>query len=373
MSITSKEVITKKELKDFIGFPYQLYKNNPYYVPPLRFDEEATLRKDKNPAFDYCEAKYWLAFKEGRIVGRVAAIINWAFIEKWKSKYVRFGWFDFEEDQNVAEALLEKVESWAREQNMVAVHGPMGFTDLDHEGMLVKGFDQLGTLATIYNYPYYPKFIEKMGYKKDADWVEYKIKLPDKVPENLIRIAAVVMKRQELQIVTLRKSKDVLPYASELFQLINTAYATLYGVVSLTEKQIQYYTKLYFSFIRTDFVSLITDREGKLAAFGITMPSLSTALQKANGRLFPMGIIYLLMAMKKNTMGDLYLLAVRPDLQGKGVNAILMTELTKSYIKNGITTAESNPELETNTKVQSLWDYYEVTQHKRRRCYLKFI
>ncbi len=373
MSIVIKEVTTRRDLKNFIGFPYRLYKGNPFFVPPLRFDEEATLRQDKNPAFEYCESKYWLAYKDERIVGRIAGILNRAYIDKWKNKYLRFGWLDFEEDETVAKALLAEVENWARKRDLVAVHGPLGFTDLDHEGMLVDGFDQLGTLATIYNYPYYPEYLEKFGYQKDVDWVEYRVNIPDKVPENLVRLAAIVKTRQKLQIVKTRKPKDILPYADEIFQLVNKAYANLYGVVPLTHEQSRYYTNQYFSFIRADFVSLITDQEGKLAAFGITMPSLSNALQKVNGRLFPFGFIHLLRALKKNAVGDLYLVAVRPDLQGKGVNAIIMDELTRAFIKNGITTAEASPQLEDNTKVQSLWNYYDAHRHKRRRCYIKYL
>ncbi len=371
MSLSIKEVSKGKQLKDFVNFPYQLYKGNSFFVPPLRFDEMATLRKDKNPAFDYCEARYWVAYQDGKIVGRIAAILNHAFIEKWKKNYLRFGWIDFVDDKKVAEALLAQVENWAREKKMEAVHGPMGFTDLDHEGMLVEGFDQVGTLATIYNYPYYSKYLEELGYQKDADWVEYLIKIPKRVPENLERIAELVKKRCQLQVMKLRKPKDTLPYSKEIFQLINTTFADLYGVIPLTERQVNYYTRQYFSFIKTDFVSLVADHEGKLAAFGITMPSLSAALQKANGRLFPTGILHLLKAMRTNTIIDLYLVTIRPDLQGKGVNAILMNELTRSCIRHGIQFAESNPELEKNSKVRALWEYYETRQHKRRRCYIK--
>ena len=371
MAVLVKEVINKKDLKKFINFPYDLYKGHSCFVPALRFDEENTLRKDKNPAFDYCEARYWLAYKDNKLVGRIAGIINRSYIEKWQNKYMRFGWFDFEEDDEIVKALLGQVEQWAREAGLESVHGPLGFTDLDHEGMLIEGFNQLGTLATLYNYPYYPQLLERSGYTKDIDWLEYKITIPKEMPANLEKIASVVQRRLGLQVVKAKKAKEILPYANELFQLINSTYADLYGVVPLTEKQISYYTKQYFSFIRTDFVSLITNKEGRLVAFGITMPSLSKALQKAKGRLFPFGIIHLLRAMKKNTLGDLYLVAVDKSLQGKGVNAVLMYELTKVYIKNGIQYAESNPELETNTHVQSMWQYYDVWQHKKRRCFIK--
>lgn len=373
MSVKIKEVTDKRQLKAFIDLPYRLYRGNPYFVPALRFDEEATLRKDKNPAFDYCDARYWLAYKDNRVVGRIAAIINHAYIQKWNNPYIRFGWIDFEEDEEILKGLLTQVENWARERSMSAVHGPLGFTDLDHEGMLVEGFDQLGTLATIYNYAYYPTLLEKFGYSKDIDWLEFRIRVPNPVSEKLDKIASIVKRRLGLSTVVVKSAKQILPYAHEIFDLINDAYSDLYGVVPLNEKQIRYYTKQYFSFIKPDFVSLIVDTDGKLAAFAVTMPSLSVALQKAKGSLFPFGFIHILNAMRKNSLGDLYLVAVRRDLQGKGANALLMHEINKSYIRNGIEYAESNPELESNAQVQSLWKDLEAVQHKRRRCYIKHL
>jgi GNAT superfamily N-acetyltransferase len=373
MEIVIREVTDKKQLKAFIDFPYQLYKDHPCYVPALRFDESGTLRRDKNPAFDYCEARYWLAYKGSRVVGRVAAILNKAYVAKWKNAYMRFGWIDFEEDETILKALMAEVQLWAKEKNMKAIHGPMGFTDLDHEGMLVEGFDQLGTLATLYNYPYYPVMLEKLGFQKDVDWVEYKIKLPEAVPEKLEKMAAIVEKRYGLQLVKARRAKHILPYAKDIFELINSTYAGLYGVVPLTDKQIQNYTKQYFSFIRTDFVPLVIDKNGKLVAFGITMPSLSLALQKAKGSLWPLGFVHILQSLKKNNLADLYLVAVDKAWQGKGVNAMLMNELCKSYLKNGIKYAESNPELELNKQVQAFWQYFDSVQHKRRRCYIKYL
>lgn len=373
MSITVKEVTTQKELDQFIRFPLSLYRGNPCFVPPLHFDEKATLRKDKNPAFDYCEARYWLAYKNGKVVGRIAAIINHAFIEKWDKRYMRFGWVDFENDPEIAASLIGEVEKWAKEKGMTAVHGPMGFTDLDHEGMLVEGFDKLGTLATIYNHPYYPQFMEQLGYSKDADWVEYLVKVPEVIPEKMEKMASVVERRLGLRVLKAKSAKDILPYAPAIFELINEAYADLYGVVPLTEKQIKYYTKQYFSFIRPDFVPLILDKEDKLVAFGVTMPSLSAALQKAKGSLLPFGFVHILKALKKNDLADLYLVAIRKDMQGKGVNALLMYEVNKSYIRNGIRYAETNPELEMNTKVQSIWEHFDAVQHKRRRCFIKHL
>jgi len=373
MAIEIKEVTTKKQFNAFLDLPYRLYKHDPYHVPPLRFDEAATLNKKKNPAFDYCESRYWLAYKEGKVVGRIAGILNKAFVEKWKNKYVRFGWIDFENDIEIARALIEKVEEWAKELGYTALHGPLGFTDLDHEGMLVEGFDQLGTMAALYNHAYYPELIQQLGYVKDTDWVEYRIKVPDTVPEKLEKMAAIVERRLGLSVIKAKKPKEILPYAKPIFDLINAEYANLYGVTPLTEKQIAYYTKQYFGFMRTDFVSLILDKEGKLAAFGITMPSLSKALQKADGKLLPFGVFHILKAMKKNDTVDFLMIAIRKDLQDKGVNAILMLEMTKSYIKNGIKFAETNHELEDNTKVQSIWKSFDAKQHKRRRCFIKHI
>ena len=372
MSIQIKEVSSKGEMKAFINFPYDLYKGNNYFVPPLRFDEAATLDRKKNPAFDYCEARYWLAYKDNKVVGRIAGIINNSYIEKWNNKYVRFGWVDFIDDENVSRLLLEQVENWAKEKGMTAVHGPLGFTDLDHEGTLIHGFDQLGTLASIYNYPYYPIHFEKLGYGKDTDWVEYKIHIEKEVPERLLKLSSIVERRLKLKVIKGKKPKDILPYGTAIFELINDAYSELYGVTPLTQKQMDYYTKMYFSFMKVEFVTIIVDSEGKLAAFGITMPSLSKALQKNKGKLLPFGFIPLLQAMKKNNMADLLMVAIRKDLQGKGVNAMLMKETYDAYVKFGIDTVESNHELEDNTKVQSMWATdFTAVQHKRRRCFIK--
>ncbi|HEY9490083.1 MAG TPA: hypothetical protein VIQ51_17225, partial [Chryseosolibacter sp.] len=300
-------------------------------------------------------------------------IINHSFIKQWAKKYARFGWFDFEEDETIAFALLRRVEQWALEQGMDAVHGPMGFTNFDPAGVLVEGYDQLATLAEIYNYPYYPACIEKAGYQKEVDWVEYKILIPKLVPVKIAQVASIVKRRYKLSTVNLKNANDILSYARSIFELLNICYSHLHGVVLLTEKQIHYYIKRYLSFIHKDFVSLVVDQQGTLIALAITMPSLSRALQKANGKLFPFGLFHLTKALRKNNMAELCLVAIRPDFQGKGVNALLIEEINKAYIRNNITLAEANPELESNKRVQSLWTYYETRQHKRRRCYLKYL
>lgn len=373
MNIEVIEVNNKKAFRQFIDLPYRLYKNHPLYVPPLRFDEAATLRRDKNPAFDYCEARYWLAYKNNKPAGRIAAILNRAYNEKSGKKFIRFGWFDVEEDEQVAAALMQQVEEWARLLGMQAVHGPLGFTDLDHEGLLVEGFDHIGTMASLYNHHYYPQLLEKQGYKKDVDWVEYRVKIPGGMDARLEKLASAVKNRYGLKVIPLKKTKDVLPHANNIFHLINEAYSDLYGVVPLTEKQMAYYTKQYFSFIRPDFLSLVADKEDQLIAIGITMPSLAKALQKAKGKLFPLGFLHVLSAFKKNDTADMLLVAVRKDYWNKGVNAILMHETLKSYLKYGIRYVETNYQLEDNKNVQAMWSLFDNVQHKRRRCYIKYL
>jgi GNAT superfamily N-acetyltransferase len=369
--IEIREIHSIKDLKKFIAFPHQLYAGNQYWVPPFRFDELNTLRPDKNPAFQHSEAKYWLAFKNGKMVGRIAGIINHLYIDVWGKKQARFGWFDFIDDLEVSKALLTTVENWARAKGMEAVHGPMGFCDLDREGMLIEGFEELSTLATNYNFSYYPRHLEAHGYIKDIDAVEYQLNVPRKIPEKVEKINQNLLKRGKFNLLQVRRAKDLMPYTPGIFALINEGYKELYGVVPLSDGQIKAYTKQYFSFVNPDFVKVILDQEGQMAAFAITMPSLSRALQKSKGRLFPFGFIYVLKAMKKTDTLDLYLIAVRPDLQNKGINSLLMTEITRSAIEHAVVKAESNPELETNEKVQSLWKHYDGRQHKRRRIYLK--
>jgi hypothetical protein len=373
MEIEIKEVLEKKQLEEFIEFPNRLYKDHPCYIPPLRSGERTTLSREKNPAFDFCEARYWLAYKNGKVVGRIAGILNKSFIEKWKQKYLRFCWFDFEEDEKIAKALLTEIEIWAKEKKLDAVHGPIGFTDFDDEGMLVEGFDQRATLATIYNYPYYPVFMEKAGYYKDVDWIEFKVDAPTTVSARLQRLATTIQERYGLHVVPVNKRNDVVPYINRIFELFNSAYENLYGIVPLTQKQMDYYSKEYFPFMRPGFICMVADKTDKLIAVAISMPSIAEALQKCGGKLFPFGFLHLRRAFKKPEGVEMLIVAIRKDFQGKGVNSILMTEFSKSFIDKGIKWAESNPELENNFKVQSIWEPFNAVQHKRRRCYIKFI
>lgn len=373
MDVTIKEITTLKELKIFIRFPYSLYRNHPYWVPAMTFDELNTLRRDKNPAFEHSEARYWMAYQDGHAVGRVAAILNRKHIEKWGQKYMRFGWFDFVDDPAVPAALLGAVEAWAREVGLDAVHGPLGFTDLDREGMLVNGFDELATLSTYYNHPYYPLHMEKLGYSKDTDWVEYEMPVPSEPDATIARIADLARRRYKLHFLETNRKKDLLEHADELFEILDDSYAHLYGTVPLTRRQVQAYIKQYFGFVRPDFVPMVLDEQGRMVAFGITMPSLSKALQKSGGEMLPFGFLHILRALRNYENFDLYLVAVRKEYQSKGVNAILMDRMNHVFNKLGVKKVESNPELETNVNVQGQWKYYERRQHKRRRVYIKHL
>lgn len=371
MTVAIKEVQDKRELRKFVEFANKMYKGNPYYVPAPVFDELNTLRWDVNPAFEHCQARYWLAYQNGRIVGRIAGIINPLHAKKWNQNYMRFGWYDFEDDREISRVLMNEVEQWAREMDMDAIHGPLGFTDMDREGMLVEGFDELGTLATYYNHPYYLDHIKALGFEKDVDWLQFNLSVPDKVDDTITRVAQAAMKRSNLHLLNARSRKDVLPYVSQIFDLIDTGYSHLYGTVPLTARQVQAYKDQYFGFIKPEFVPIVLDENNRVVAFAITMPSLSKALQKTNGRLFPFGFLYLLRAMDKNDLMDLYLVAVKPEFKGRGVNAILMDALYKAYMKAGIKHAETNLDLETNTAVMAQWKFFNTRQHKRARSFIK--
>lgn len=371
--IIIKETRSLRDLKRFVDFPFSLYKNNPFWVPTLRMDDLYTFRSDRNPAFEFCRARYWLAYRGNDIVGRVAGIINLRHIEKWGQRFLRFGWIDFVDDLEVAKALLVTVENWAREEGLEAVHGPLGFTDLDREGMLVEGFNELGTLATFYNYPYYPEYMERLGYKKDTDWVEFNVKIPKKPEERVTRLADTLMHRYGLRLLEVKRKKDLLRYAPAIFDVLDEAYSHLYGTTPLTKKQVDAYIKQYFSFVSPDFVPAVVDAEGKLIAFGIAMPSLSRALQRSRGRLFPFGFIHLLFALKKNDMGDLYLIGIRKEYQGRGVYALMIQSILRVFNEFGIRSVETAANLEDNLRVQAIWKNFEHRQHKRRRIYIKHL
>lgn len=376
MAIIIKKVSSKKELKTFIRFNYELYRGNPYSVPDLYDDMLGTFSPKRNAAFEFCEADYFLAYRNGHVVGRVAAIINRRANETWNKKEVRFGWIDFIDDFEVSEALLDTVAQWGKERGMEAMVGPLGFTDMDAEGMLIEGFDQLSTMSTIYNFPYYPQHMEKLGFEKETDWVEFKLTVPDKLPEKFVRISEIILQKYKLKIKKLkRKEIKEKNYGQKIFDLINEAYAPLYGYSKMTQGQINQYIKMYLPLIDMRMVSLVEDENGALVAVGISMPSLSEALQKAKGKMLPFGWYHLMKALffKKPQVLDLLLVGVKPEYQSKGVNALLFYDLVPVYQQMGFKYGESNPELEVNKKVQSQWNAFESVLHKRRRAYKKML
>lgn len=379
-SVQIKRVETKKDLKDFIEFHYDLYEGDPYDAPNLYSDELNTLSRDKNAAFDFCEAEYFLALKEGKVVGRVAAIINNKANEKWEKKDVRFGWIDFIDDIEVSSALLKAVEDYGKEKGMTSIVGPLGFTDMDPEGMLTWGFDQLGTMATIYNYDYYPKHMEKLGgWEKDNDYVEYRLDVPETAPEKYTKIAEMVEKRYNLHARKLTK-KEIFEggYGKKLFDLINVTYSHLYGFSELTDRQIDQYVKMYFPLADLDLITVIEDgnKDNQLVGLAITIPSLTRALQKCRrGRLFPFGWWHLLRAIKfhKTEVVDLLLIGVLPEYRSKGANALVFADLIPRYVKYGFKWGETHVEMETNESVQSQWGPLDPIMHKKRRCYRRSI
>ena len=379
--IEIKKVESKKDLKTFIDFHYDLYEGNEYDVPNLFSDEMNTLSKDKNAAFEFCEAEYYLAYKDGKLAGRVAAIINHKANNKWGKKSVRFGWIDFIDDREVSKALLDAVEKYGREKGMEDVVGPLGFTDMDPEGMLVWGFDQLGTMPTIYNYAYYPEHIEALeGFEVDNKYVEFKIMVPDEVPEKYAKIAMMIEKRYNLHVRKLSK-KDIFQggMGQKIFDLINDTYKDLYGYSELSQKQIDQLIKSYLGFLDFNLITCIedwTDGEHKLIGVGITMPSLAHALRKCHrGRLLPFGWFHVLRAIKqhKTNIVDLLLIGILPEYRAKGANALLFADLIPWYQKYGIEWGETQVELETNAGVQGQWGALTPVMHKRRKCYKKII
>lgn len=364
---------TKANMKKFVKFERDLYKGNPFYVPPLLSSELDNLIPERNPAFDFCDACYFMAFDNAKPVGRIAVMINRQVNELSGEKIARFGFIDFIDNQEVARALLKAAEDWAKEKGMEKIVGPLGFTDLDREGTLVEGFDELSTMATIYNHPYYQHHIEKAGYTKDSDWLEFLMDVPEEIPEKYNRIADIVKKKYGLRVLKYSSRKRIKKeYGHALFNLINEAYKNLYQYSPLTERQIDKYIDDYLNLLNLDLLTLIIDKERKLVGVGISLPSMSRALQKSGGKMFPFGWYHLLKGLKGvNDRVDLLLVAVTPEYQNKGVNALLFQDLIPQFIKYGYRFAESNPEMESNSKVQSQWEYFNHRQHRRRRSFYK--
>lgn len=375
MAVSVHPIYSRDQREQYVKFGIDLYRGNNCYVPPLVRDDMATLDPDINPAYDFCRAQSFMAFRNGEPVGSITAIINDAANEKSGCRDLRFGFMEFIDDAEVVDALFAAAENWGRERGMTRMVGPMGFTDMDHEGMLVEGFDQLGTMATIYNFPYYPEHMERMGFEKEVDWVEYRIRIPAEIPEKHKRIADIVARKYGLRVLKYTSRRKIKKeYGQAIFDLINAAYADLYGYSPLTPRQIQYYIAEYIGMLNLDDVSLVVDSGGRLVAVGISMPSMSRALQKSRGRLWPTGWYHLLRALSgKTDTVDLLLVAVAPEYRGKGVNALLFSDLIPVFNRHGYTEAESNLELEGNENVQKQWEYFERRQHRRRRAYRRDI
>ena len=376
MSVQIKIVSSKKDYSIFVRFANKLYKGNKYYVPSMPMDDLNTLNPKTNGAFDFCEAECYLAYKDDKVVGRVAAIVNHKANEAWGVKQVRFGWFDFIDDLEVSKALLEAVTAFGKSRGMNSIVGPLGFTDFDPEGMLVEGFDRVSTMALIYNHPYYPEHMKKHGYVKETGWVEYRLTIPDDLFERHRKLANLVMERNKLRIVKkTRRQINKERYGQKLFELINKTYCVLYGYSLLSEKQIDQYVKTYLSLLDLKMVSFVENEKGELIAAGVSMPSLAEPLQKCNGELFPFGWFHLLKTIywKRPDTLDLLLIGVLPEYQNKGVNTLIFVDLFENYRKMGFKYAETNANLETNIKVQQMWEPFEKEQHKKRWVFAKEI
>lgn len=374
MPITIKEVKTRSELTDFINFPEHLYKDNPCYVPKLFFDQFDTLDPKRNPAASFCESALYLAYKDGKLAGRVAAIVNNKANTQWNHNEVRFGWYDFIDDAEVSKALMDKVEEFGRGRKMDSIVGPLGFTDFDPEGMLIEGYDKQGTMALIYNHPYYNDHVSALGFEKDTDWLEYRYKVPEKLPERFDRMASVIEERSNVHLVKLtRKMVKKQDYGRKIFNLINICYKDLYNFTVLPDSLADKYMNFYLSVLDLDYVAVIENEKNELVAFGITMPSLANALQKSRGMLFPTGWIHILkdLFIKHDEGVEMLLIGVRPDYQKQGVPTLLFYDLCNMFIKSGLKWAETNAVLEDNFKNQTLWRDFEILATKRRRAYIK--
>lgn len=368
--ICIKAINTKKDLINFIKFPFSLYKNNPYWVPPLIKDELKTF-DENNPIFKTATAYYFLAYQNNVVVGRIAAIINWVEVNEQKKSKLRFGWFDVIDDLAVSQALLDEVVKIGKKNQLQYIEGPVGFSNMDKAGMLTYGFDELATMIGIYNHDYYPKHLAQLGFTKEAEWHEYKIDFKNIHLDKFEALSNLIEKRYHLKALTFKKSKDILPYVDEMFGLLNKSYAELESFVPIQQFQIDHYKEKYISFIHPDFINCVVDNTGKLIAFAITMPSFSRAFQKANGSLFPLGFLHLLKAMKKNDYAEFYLIGVDPEYQNKGVVSILFREMHYVFTKRGIKYIETNPELADNQKVQLLWKNFKPVLHKKRQTFKK--
>ncbi|MCI0470708.1 MAG: hypothetical protein L0Y73_03520 [Candidatus Aminicenantes bacterium] len=376
MPVDVRVVETKKDLKRFVKLPFMVFRDNPYWVPQLIKEDLEIFNRKKNPAYNSAETKLFLAYKNGKPVGRIAGILSHAANRKYKTKNLRFGWFDTIEDYEVADSLFNAVENWGKELGLATITGPHGFTDLDPEGMLVEGFDQLPTIAVYYNHPYYPVFTDRYGFKKEVDYLEFKAVPPNEktMPDKLLRIGEKIKERSSIKILKFKSKKELKPVIGKVFKLIDEAFEEIYGSVPITEQQMSYYVKKFFPMVDKDLLQVAVNDKGEPVGFMLALPSLSKGFQKAKGRLFPFGWYHILKAVKgKNDVVDFYLAGIKKKYRGLGIDLLMVLETTKETMRRKIATVESNPELENNQKIQAQWKYFNTTNHKRRRIYKKEI
>lgn len=374
MNVVVKEVKTKQEFKKWIEFPNKLYKDNEYFVPFLTSDEVATFTEKSNPAYEFCETKLFLAYKDNKVVGRIAGLINHAYNKKWNKNRIRFTRFDFIDDYEVSQALFDEVVKWGKEKGYSEVMGPIGFTDMDHEGMLIEGFEELNMSITFYNHPYYIVHMERLGLEKEIDWVEFQIKVPEEMDPRIERISQRLIERNGLKVVFYNDRKVLYKEAFEAFKIIDIAFSKLYGTVPLTDEIIKKAIDDYIPLVNLDYICSVKNKDDKIIGFSVLVPSIAKALKKSNGKLLPFGMFRLLKALKgKNDILEMFFVAVDPQYQSIGVPALMMSELIKVCIRNKVEYCETGPELETNSDVQGMWKTFQTRQHKRRRCYIKGI
>ncbi|TXN35867.1 GTP cyclohydrolase [Flagellimonas hymeniacidonis] len=369
--VTIKQAQSKADLKKFVKFPFSLYKDSPYWVPPIINDELESFNPDKNPVFKSAEASFYLAYKDDKIVGRVAAIVNWLEVKEQNLKKMRFGWFDFVNDFEVSEALLQKVEEVGKQHQLNYMEGPVGFSNLDKVGVLIEGFDHIGNMITWYNHPYYQSHYEKHGFVKEKGYLEDKFLFANADPKIFYKANLLIKKRYKLRELNFTNSKDIMPWVDKMFDLFNSSYASLSSFVKITDVQKEYFKKKYISFINPEYIKFVVDEQDQLVAFAIVMPSFSKALQKAKGKLFPTGVFHLLKAKKQSKDVIFYLIGIRPEYQSKGVTAIIFNEYYNTFQKRGIVNCIRTPELEENTAIRQIWKHFDPVTHKKRRTYRK--
>lgn len=373
--ISIQKVITKQDYKDFVKFPFKLYKNSKYWVSPIVAEELEMMNKENNPVFKNAEAEYFLAKKNNEIVGRIAAIVNWIEVKEQNKNKVRFGWFDVIDDLEVSKKLIEKVISFGKKRNLSFIEGPVGFSNMDKAGLLTYGFEELNTMITWYHHPYQKEHLKQLQFKKQAEWVEYKIQIysAKEAPEKVKKFSDLIMRRYNLKPLNFKSTNEIVPYIDEMFDLLNNTYNNLQTFVPIQKYQVDHYKQRYLRYIHPDFIKSVVDKDGKLIAFAITMPSFSRALKKMNGKLFPFGFLRILFAQKFNSRASLYLIGVHPDYQNKGVTAILFNDLQTMFNKRGIREVETNPELIENKSIQAFWKNYKNVLHKKRCTFKKEI